>query len=55
MDERELKLAELAYNFMQRVQLQGNEVPAFTAVVEWLRAKAVPPPVQPPAEEKQDG
>lgn len=34
MDETET--ADLAMQFLQRVQLQGQEVPAFNAVMGWL-------------------
>lgn len=49
MSEEEVKMAQLTYQFMQRVQLQGNEVPNFNAVVNWLAAKAQAQPQ--PAEE----
>lgn len=52
MDEQETKMAQLTYQFMQRVNLRGDEVPNFNAVVNWLAAKAQPP--APPSEEKTD-
>lgn len=51
--EEEVKMAQLTYQFMQRVQLQGNEVPTFNQVVNWLASKAQPlPPPEPPKEEE---
>lgn len=38
------ELARLALQFMQRVQLQGAEVPAYVAVVNALEEIANPPP-----------
>jgi hypothetical protein len=35
--------AQLALQFLQRVQLQGNEAEAFLAVKFWLQQKAAPP------------
>jgi len=41
MDEK--MLAEYALRFMERVQLQGAEVPAFSQVVNWLNGIAALP------------
>lgn len=38
------EIAQVALQFMQRVQLQGAEVPAFNAVCEVLRALLHSPP-----------
>lgn len=43
MDEiGQQEAAELAMQFMQRVQLQGQEVPAFNAAMTWLSNMAAP-------------
>ena len=34
-------MAEYAARFLERVQLQGAEVPAFNAVMGWLESKTV--------------
>lgn len=39
-DEKEI--AEIAMQFMGRVSLQGNEVPAFNGVMKWLHDKTQP-------------
>lgn len=46
MDEN--KLADLTMQFLNRVHLQGNEVMAFVACMQWLEAKKAPPPPQEP-------
>lgn len=53
--EEDTKMANLAYQFMQRATLQGNEVQTFLSVVNWLNEKAAPKgekhtsPAAPPA------
>lgn len=40
MMDDEQQAAQVAIQFMARVQLQGQEVPAFNAVMTWLATKA---------------
>ena len=37
MEPTQQELATFAGQFLERVQLQGAEVPAFTAVMNWLQ------------------
>lgn len=38
-DPREAEFARITLEFMRRVQLQGNEVPMFVEVNNWLQEK----------------
>jgi hypothetical protein len=49
----EQQLAQLALQFFQRVQLQGNEAEAFIAVKFWLQQKATPAQEAPAVEVTQ--
>lgn len=48
--EDEARMANLAFQFLQRTQLQGNEVPTFTMVMQWLGEKANKPLPEPKPE-----
>ena len=44
MEPTQQDLATMAQQFLSRVQLTGQEVPAFTAVMGWLAGLAVVTP-----------
>jgi hypothetical protein len=41
-ENQELQVLQLIIQFMERVELKGNEVPAFNAAVQYLQQKAQP-------------
>ena len=47
----ESELAQMAMQFLQRVDLKGGEVQAFVAVQQWIASKANGAPI-PPVEEQ---
>ncbi len=48
LDNNDAQMARLAGEFLNRVELRGSEVPAFTQVKQWLMAKANNIPDEPP-------
>ena len=41
-ENQELQVLQLLVSFLNRVELKGNEVPAFNAALEYLQQKAQP-------------
>jgi len=41
-ENQELQILQLLVQFLNRVELKGQEVPAFNAALEYLQQKAVP-------------
>ena len=48
MQTSDTEMAKLASEFLKRVSLKGDEVPAFMAVQQWLMSKAGTKSAMPP-------
>ena len=46
MNTTDTEMAKLVAKFMMRVQMSGEEVPAFSDAMNWLNDKAVPPKIE---------